>query len=185
MYFTSCNIFENIYLTQKAKKDLSLKFLTFIYWRSGFASCSPLYVNSPSLFESRIERNISGTYFISIYLLRRNNNLYFMFLWITILSKIPWADNLSCHYILGTLGFTLRKSLPPAAEMTSLWSFLQWPSSRTSSPVLWPLTDSNQPLTLDNAWGFFLKVTNAIWSTFGILFIDKLKKKKQRIFANF
>ena len=185
MYFKSCNIFENIYLTQKAKKDLSLKFLTFIYWRSGFASCSPLYVNSPSLFESRIERNISGTYFISIYLLQRNNNLYFMFSWITILSKIPRADKLSGHYILGTLGFTLRKSLPPAAEMTSLWSFLQWPSSRTSSPVLWPLTDSNQPLTLDNAWGFFLKVTNAIWSIFGILFIDKLKKKKLRIFANF
>ena len=185
MYFTSCNIFENIYLPQKAKKTSLWSFWLSSTGAVVLLRVPPSMLIPPSLFESRIERNISGTYFISIYLLRRNNNLYFMFLWITILSKIPWADNLSCHYILGTLGFTLRKSLPPAAEMTSLWSFLQWPSSRTSSPVLWPLTDSNQPLTLDNAWGFFLKVTNAIWSIFGILFIDKLKKKKLRIFANF
>ena len=52
--------------------------------------------------------------------------------------------------------------------MTSLWSFLQWQSLSTSSPVLWLLGDSNQPLTLDNAPDFFLKVTNAILLTFGI-----------------
>ena len=95
-------------------------FLAFIYWRSGFAPPSPLYVNSSPLFESQIERNISGTYFISINLLQRMN-LRFpgkkQFFYFTRAKKFSLYNT--------TLGFTLRKSLPPQ-EMTSLWSFLQW-----------------------------------------------------------
>ena len=168
MYFTSCNIFENIYLPQKAKKTSLWSF-----WLSSTGAVVLLRVPPsmliPPLYLNLGSKEISREHISFPYICFREIIIcIFMFLWITILSKIPWADNLSCHYILGTLGFTLRKSLPPAAEMTSLWSFLQWPSSRTSSPVLWPLTDSNQPLTLDNAWGFLFKVTNAIWSTFGI-----------------
>ena len=51
-----------------------LPFPELSFWLSStgaavLLSPPPLYVNSSPLFESQIERNISGTYFISIYLL--------------------------------------------------------------------------------------------------------------------
>ena len=76
-------IFLKIFFSYKAF-FLWIEFLTFIYfsldrvfihWLAQWFCplFPPLYVNSSPLFESQIERNISGTYFISIYLPGRNN----------------------------------------------------------------------------------------------------------------